>query len=182
VNPSLWGYHGNVIDLGEPCETCQLCSQPDLRYHFEIVHRDTDEGMWIGSECIKKFNIGVIRDGQLLGRRAAKQAVDQDRRAIEKQARTRSVLNSLVQLAAADPDFEIDSFIRYYADRGAFTPNQMGVLQWRLAAKVIQHNARHFTVSLRRGREQHQIEKMEDWKRDKLDPYLSPAQKKRWGK
>ena len=180
VNPKAWRYHGNVIDLGKPSETCQLCGQQDLRYHFEIVHRTNGNELWVGSECIKRFEIDVVQNGSVLSQKAAHRKVDRDRRAIEKQARTRSVINSLLQLAAVDPDFKIDDFIRYYSDRGAFTPKQMSFLQWRFSEKGINHNQSHFKVSLRRDREQDQIKRMEDWKRQKLAPYLSASQRRRW--
>lgn len=176
-----WRYHGNVKDLGEPIETCQLCGQIDLRYHFEIVHRTSDDSMWVGSECIKKFDIDVVMDGHVLAGRAAHQQVDRDRRAIEKQARTRSVINSLVRLTAADPEFTLlGELIGYYSTHEAFTPKQMAVLQWRFSKTDVEHNPRHFKVRLRRARDQNQIRRMEGWQRQKLAPYLSAAQRKRW--
>lgn len=175
-----WVYEGNVEDLEAPVETCQLCGQQGLRYQFEIVNRHNGNTLLIGSECIKRFSIDVLdaRGGVLLGREAHRK-VDADRRDLERQARTRSVLNSLVALACADDEFDLDNFIAYYERREAFTPAQMGLLQWRFEAMDVAHEPRHFRVSLRRGREQDQLRGMPAWKVRKLWPYLSPEQR-RW--
>ncbi len=31
-----WSFTENTVDHEEPVETCQLCEQEQLRYHFEI--------------------------------------------------------------------------------------------------------------------------------------------------
>ena len=65
---------------------------------------------------------------------------------MEQQARTRSVLNSLVALAVADDEFELDNLIAYYERRGAFTPAQMALLQWRFARHQVEHRLADFKV------------------------------------
>ena len=175
-----WVYEGNVVDLEAPVESCQLCEHPGIRYQFEIVNRHNGHTLQIGSECIKRFSIEVLdaRGGVLAGR-AAHRKVDAGRRAMEQQARTRSVLNSLVALAVADDEFELDNFIAYYERRGAFTPAQMALLQWRFARHQVEHKPADFKVSLRRHREQEQLRRMPDWKVRRLWPYLS-AEQRRW--
>jgi hypothetical protein len=175
-----WVYAGTVVDLEAPVETCQLCGHPDLRYQFEIVNRHNDNTLLIGSECIKRFAIEVLDDrGGVLRGRAAHCKVDADRRTMEQQARTRSVLNSLVRLAVVDSEFELESFIAYYRRREAFTPAQMALLQWRFSKHAVEHRPADFKVSLRRGREQSQLLAMPDWKVKRLWPYLS-AQQRQW--
>jgi len=175
-----WVYEGNVEDLEAPVETCELCEHPGIRYQFEIVNRHNGNTLQIGSECIKRFSIEVLdaRGGVLVGR-AAHRKVDADRRTMEQRARTRSVLNSLVALAAADDEFELDNFIAYYQRREAFTPAQMGLLQWRFAAHGVEHRPADFKVSLRRNREQSQLLAMPEWKVRRLWPYLSAEQRSR---
>ncbi|MFH1465629.1 MAG: hypothetical protein ABIO70_14680 [Pseudomonadota bacterium] len=175
-----WVYEGNVEDLEAPVESCEICEHPGIRYQFEIVNRHNGNALQIGSECIKRFSIEVLdaRGGVLVGR-AAHRKVDADRRTLEQQARTRSVLNSLVELAAADDKFELDNFIAYYARRGAFTPAQMALLQWRFARHQVEHRPADFKVSLRRLREQSQLLAMPDWKAKRLWPYLS-VQQRQW--
>jgi hypothetical protein len=48
--------------------------------------------------------------------------VASDKRKLIADAKTHSVINSLVVLAARDKEFDINSFIAYYRERGAFTP------------------------------------------------------------
>jgi hypothetical protein len=31
-----WLYNGEMYDLEYPCETCELCEHPDLRYQFKL--------------------------------------------------------------------------------------------------------------------------------------------------
>lgn len=173
-----WVYEGNVEDLEAPVETCQLCGQMGLRYQFEIVNRLNGNKLLIGSECIKRFAIEVLdaHGGVLVGR-DANLKVDADRRDLVRQARTRSVLNSLVALACADDAFDLEDFIAYYDRREAFTPKQMALLQWRFEVRCVAHEPQHFRVSLRRGREQAQLLEMPSWKVRKLWPYLSASQR-----
>ena len=175
-----WVYEGNVVDLEAPVESCELCEHPGIRYQFEIVNRHNGNALHIGSECIKRFSIEVLdaRGGVLVGR-AAHRKVDADRRSMEQQARTRSVLNSLVALAAVDDEFDLDNFIAYYQRRGAFTPNQVALLQWRFQRCGVAHEPACFKVSLRRHREQEQLRRMPEWKAKKLWEYLSAEQRQR---
>ena len=167
-----------MVDVGQPMETCELCGKTDLRFHFEIVHKASQEGMWIGSECIKRFDIGVTVDGKEVTGRAAHQAVDRDRAALIRQAEARSVINSLVVLSSLNPDFKelVEKFIGYYAQREKFTPKQMALLAWRFSEHGVPHNPRHFKVSLKRDREFDDLRAMEAWKADKLRPYLTRQQ------
>lgn len=34
-----WSFTKNTVDHESPTETCGLCGQQDLRYHFEIANR-----------------------------------------------------------------------------------------------------------------------------------------------
>ncbi len=33
-----WAFTENTVDHETPIETCELCGQQDLRYHFEIAN------------------------------------------------------------------------------------------------------------------------------------------------
>jgi hypothetical protein len=48
-----WSFTENTIDHEEPIETCELCDQEELRYHFEIKNTLTKNILWVGS-CLKK--------------------------------------------------------------------------------------------------------------------------------
>ncbi len=173
-----WEYHGNTYDLEAPDETCQLCDHPDIRFQFEIVNRHNSNPLLIGSECIKRFEIGVIEEGQRLGKEAAARRVDADRSRLITEAKTRRVITALVALSSKDEDFEIVSFIEYYRAHGAFTPNQLSTLLWRLGRHQVAYRRTDFKMKIRRGREQSQLLEMPEWKVRQIWPCMCASQKK----
>ena len=175
-----WVYERNVVVLESPREVCQLCDHPRLRYQFEIFNQYTGHSLYIGSECIKRFAIGVRSEGgAVITGEAADRSVDADRRRMEQEARDRSVLNSLVELAATDDEFDLEGLVAYYQRRGVFTPSQMALLQWRFQRCGVAHEPACFKVSLRRHREQEQLRRMPGWKVRRLWAYLS-SQQRQW--
>lgn len=48
-----WAYTGKHLDYGVACETCRLCDNKGLRYHFEIQNRHNGNVLLIGSTCIR---------------------------------------------------------------------------------------------------------------------------------
>lgn len=69
---SEWSFTGNTVDHKAPIETCELCGQQELRYHFEIANRYTDARLQVGSHCILKFNVAVLENGRRLSLEDAK--------------------------------------------------------------------------------------------------------------
>ena len=55
-----WSFTESTIDHEAPVETCQLCGQQELRYHFEIANAYTDGSLWVGSHCILQFDVAVL--------------------------------------------------------------------------------------------------------------------------
>lgn len=51
-----WSFTENTVDHETPIETCELCGQQDLRYHFEIANPYTEAALWVGSHCILQFD------------------------------------------------------------------------------------------------------------------------------
>jgi hypothetical protein len=78
-----------------------------------------------------------------------------------------------------DDEFDIESFIDYFQMRGAFTPKQLGLLLWRLERYGIIHARCKFKITIRRHREQTQLEEMQDWQIKKIWLYLTVAQRKK---
>jgi hypothetical protein len=174
-----WFYTGDAYDLEVPEETCQLCDHPDIRYQFLIQNRCTDSELLVGSECINKFQIlAVDASGRVLDETASRSKVNRDRGKLIADARKRRCVNALVALLAKEETFDIKSFITYLQDRGAFTPNQLGFLFWRLDKHEVQYVAGDFKVTIRRDREKSQLLSMEDWKLVKILPALSLQQRK----
>jgi len=174
-----WEYRGDFYDNEAGSAICQLCGQRDIRYEFEITNEKSGKTLLVGSECITKFGLIRIYDdfgNQITGRRA-KARVASDKRTLISDAKTRSVINSLVTLAGKDKEFDINSFIGYYRERGAFTPKQLSLLLWRLEKFGIPYQKRHLKLSMRRDREKRQLLTLSDWQLAKLEACLSPTQR-----
>ena len=67
-----WRFTERTEDHGAPVETCRLCGQEGLRYHFEIGNERTDETLWVGSHCILKFDVAIVQEGRRLTPQEAK--------------------------------------------------------------------------------------------------------------
>jgi hypothetical protein len=124
-----WVYYGEMFDLENIDESCELCDHPNIRYQFVIVNTLNGNILLIGSECINRFNIGVIdKNGKILNDNEARRKVSQDKYKLIANAKTKSVINSLIMLSKQDQDFgeeKLKSFIDYFKERKAFTPEQL---------------------------------------------------------
>ena len=173
-----WLYLGDMYDLGAPCEACELCEHPDIRYQFKIVNRLNGNEMLVGSECINRFSISAADEfGNVLDENQSRRRVNRDRRYLVAEARRRRLINVLVTLSALDDEFDIDSFIGYVQDRGAFTPNQLALLFWRLNRNNVEYAPADFRLTIRRNREKDQLRAMKSWRIGRLWPALSPSQR-----
>lgn len=161
-------------EVEEATETCEICDHPESRYQFEVQNELIVRTIWVGSECIKRFSkIRVLdRAGRELDPACAAKRIDADRNKLLREAANRFVISALIQLAQVDADLKIESFVSYYRELNAFTPNQMSLLIWRMVEKGIEAKPQYFKVSIRRGHEQNQLPQMEEWKLAKLRPYL----------
>ena len=174
-----WYYTGNAYDLDAPIETCELCSHPDIRYQFEIANEETENELLVGSECIKRFRISALDDrGGRLNEHESRQKVDRDRTKLIADSKQRRVINALVALSMDDDEFNIDSFIKYYREREAFTPNQLKVVIWRLNEHEIYYRPSDFKMIMSRNRERGQFRRLEGWQVKKIWPCLSSSQRK----
>lgn len=115
-----WLYTGDMYDLEEPVETCELCEHPDIRYQFKIINRHNGNEMLVGSECINKFGISATDElGNVLNREESRRRVNRDRRHLVNEARKRRMINALVALCAVEEEFAINSFkFIYYIRHG----------------------------------------------------------------
>ncbi|MGB4076125.1 MAG: hypothetical protein WBK28_00260 [Minisyncoccia bacterium] len=175
-----WEYAGNVYDSEENLQTCELCEHPELRYQFEIVNRNNQNSLWVGSECIKKFSgVSVLGDdGQILNSKERASKLDKDKRKLIENAQTKSILNSLVALSWVDKEFEIEDFVEYFQKNSFFTPKQVSTIVWRLDTHNIKYKKSYLKISIKRGREKNQLLQMQDWQLKKIWDCLSSSQKK----
>ena len=174
-----WRYDGDCQDYEEMIETCQMCEHPDLRYHFKIENDLTGFDLWVGSECITRFDIAAVdQHGDVVQGEAAARIVAADRARLQEAARRKRLLATLRELWMVDAAYRetIQEMAGYVETRGAFTPKQMSLLAWRLKANKVKHAPRDFTVIMRRDREKDQVRQMDDWRFGQLAPYLSASQ------
>jgi len=149
-----WVYAGDMFDMETPTETCRLCGHPDIRYHFRIANQHNGNEMLVGSECINRFGISATDPlGNILNAEESRQRVNRDRRFLVTEAKKRKLINTLVELAGVEEQFNIQSFISYVMERDAFTPDQLTVLFWRLDQHRIEYAPTDFKVTIRRDRE-----------------------------
>ncbi len=173
-----WLYEGDMYDLEEPIETCELCGYQDIRYQFKIINKNNSNEMLVGSECINKFQISATdNEGNILDTEESARKVNRDRRYLIEEARKKRLIITLVKLQQKDKDFDIESFVTYEQDREAFTPNQLSLLLWRFGKYRIEYRPTDFKVIMKRNREKDQLIDMDDWKIEKLWKSLSSNQK-----
>ncbi|WP_339783710.1 hypothetical protein [uncultured Marinobacter sp.] len=174
-----WLYTGDTYDLEKPIETCELCGHPDLRYQFRIENRHNGNELLVGSECINRFTIRATDSfGRVLDENASRKKVSQDRRLLIEDARKKRLINTLLSLAKEESDFDVTTFISYEQDRGAFTPNQIGLLFWKLQEHGVEYRPSDFKVAMRRNREKDQLTDMPEWKLRKIWGAFSSSQRK----
>ncbi len=174
-----WDYSGNVHDSESNLQICELCEHPELRYQFEIVNRNNENSLWVGSECIKKFSgVSVLdEDGRVLSTKERATKLNSDKRKLIESAQIKSVLNSLISLSWVDKEFEIESFVKCFEEKNAFTPKQLNLVIWRLEHNKIPFVKKHLKISLKKGKDKEQLLAMEGWKLKKIWDCLSAAQK-----
>ena len=142
------------------------------------MNNETENELLVGSECIKRFRISALDEfGDRLDELESRQKVDRDRTKLISDAKQRRVINALVALSMEDDEFDIESFIKYYRGRQAFTPNQLKVVIWRLTEHDVDFRPSDFKMIMRRDRERGQFRRMQDWQVKKIWPCLSSSQR-----
>lgn len=174
-----WEYRGAMYDIGYADEVCRLCNHLDIRYQFEIVNKFNQNELLVGSECIKKFDGIAVLDasGNALPIEEARRKINKDRRKLITDARTRSLLNSLVELSKKEQHFDISSFEADYKRRGYFTPKQLATLVWRFEKNKVPFNKAYFNISIRRAKDKEALLSLEAFQIRKVWDCLLSSQK-----
>lgn len=174
-----WEYRGNTYDLEVPEEVCQLCGHQDIRFQFEIVNRNNQNALLVGSECIKKFDgISVLDEqGNALPLREASKKINRDRQKLVTDAQIRGMLYALIELAKKDDMFDLVSFEKFFEERGAYTPKQLAALIWRFDKHGIPFNPSCFKIYIRRQKDKDALLTLEEFRLKKMWPCLSLAQR-----
>ncbi|WP_380871572.1 hypothetical protein [Sphingomonas sp. DBB INV C78] len=156
-----WSYTGRFFDLEATDGTCELCGQQDLRYHFEIHNLLAQSSLLVGSECIKRFEIiGIDEHGCWIDADATGKLVDRHRRGLVEDARKQRVMTALLKLGRKVQDFDARDFIDFVDDKGAFTPNQVAMIFWRLGSAGIDYRPTDWKVRMRRDSDLAQLRTM----------------------
>lgn len=169
-----WYFTGNTEDHEEPCETCELCGQDGLRYHFEISNRFTGYVLQVGSHCILQFDVAVYEGGRRLTPGEAKKQLDK----LTQQMRLNSCIKALEKLARAEQSSILENALAYYRKNKKLTPKQAFVVFWRLLRNRIDHSPSFFNITLRK--KQHVLD-LQEMANDKVHFFwraLTPAQRK----
>lgn len=169
-----WHFTGDTVDHEEPCETCELCGQEGLRYHFEIANQFTEKSLHVGSHCILQFDVPIFEDGRRLSAAEAKKKLDK----LTQQMRLESCLKALARLAVADDSPILMNALDFYRKNKKLTPKQAFVVFWRMRENQIDHSPSFFNISLRKKRYVKDLEEMETSRVHFFWAALTTAQRK----
>jgi hypothetical protein len=171
--------HTGVCDTDPDCSSaCGLCGHEGLKFLFQIRNRFTRETLFVGSECIKRFQIvAVHREQGDLDLDATEKLIGAERRQLANKLQHASVVMALVELERLEDAFNVDDLLTYYEKRGAFTAKQLAFIVWRLEHHGVPYEIGDFKVIRRRTRERQQLLQMELWKLERIWGALSPQQR-----
>jgi len=143
-----WAFTENTVDHESPIETCELCGQQDLRYHFEIANGYTSATLWVGSHCILQFDVAVLEKGRRLSPTEAKRHLTK----LTQKMQLESCVRALEQLAAQEDNPILSGALEYYRRKKKLTPKYAAVIFWKLQAFRIDHHPSFFKIELRRDK------------------------------
>jgi len=168
-----WSFTENTVDHEQPIETCQLCEQEELRYHFEIRNALTRKTLWVGSQCILKFNLSVFEAGRRLSQSDAKKKLDR----LMQQMRLQACINALERLARAENNEILNNALTYYRKNKCLTPKFAFVVLWRLQRQRIDHSPSFFKINLKKSKYKDDLQAMELSRVHIIWPALSSSQR-----
>ncbi len=168
-----WSFTERTHDHEEPIETCRLCDQEQLRYHFEIRNALTHKTLWVGSQCILKFNLSVFEDGRRLSPADTKKKLDR----LMQQMRLQSCIKALEELAKKEDNKILLSALGYYRKNKYLTPKFAFVVLWRLQTNKVDHSPSFFKINLQKNKYQQDLAKMPLSQVHVIWPALSTTQR-----
>lgn len=169
-----WFFTENILDHELAEEECELCNQEQLRYHFEIKNRNTDNILWVGSSCILKFQVQVFTNGILLDKAGTRKKLKD----LKNQMRQDSCIKSLESLARTENNDILNNALNYYQKNHYLTPKFAFVVFWRLSSHNIDHSPSFFKVSLKRQKYKDDLKDMPEERVHLIWPALTSSQRK----
>lgn len=168
-----WSFTEHTIDHGYASETCELCDQEELRYHFEIKNALTHKRLWVGSQCILKFNLSVFEQGRKLSAVDAKKKLER----LMQQMRLEACIKALDVLATTEVNPILSNALAFYRLNKYLTPKYAFVVLWRLKEHQIDHSPSFFKISLKKDKYKDDLRTMQTQRVDVLWPALTSAQR-----
>lgn len=147
---------------------CALCST-DIRYEFELKNINDENGIIkVWCECAKKFEWTPYK------------ILTKDKRKYVKDQKRENILNILSQLIHLNSKFDYLKVIKYFEDRGWFTPKQILVIYKDITKYKIEFNNWDFKVKAIRNREKEQILNLNSSDKIIISKFLTIQQKQRF--
>lgn len=168
-----WSFTEHTQDHEEPIETCQLCEQEALRYHFEIRNALTKKTLWVGSQCILKFGLSVFESGRRLSESDAKKKLER----LMRQMQLESCIHALEKLAFVEKNEILANALEYYKKNKYLSPKFAFVVLWRLQKNKINHSPSFFKINLKRDQYQRDLKNMKLSQVHAIWPALSSSQR-----
>lgn len=168
-----WSFTERTIDHGQPTETCQLCEQEDLRYHFQIQNSLTKRVLWVGSQCILKFGLSVFEDGRRLSIGEATKKLDR----LTQKMRLEACIRALETLAQVEESQILSNALSYYKSKKYLSPKFAFVVLWKLQSHHIDHSPSFFKINLKRKKYQEDLRTMKLSHVYTIWPALSSSQR-----
>jgi len=169
-----WYFTENIEDHEISNEDCELCDQEQLRYHFEIKNRHTNNCLWVGSSCILKFQVQVFDGDILLDAKASKKKLNE----LKQKMRLDSCIKALRNLAAKESNDILSNALEFYVKNKYLTPKFAFVVFWRLKKNKIDHSPSFFKISLKKDKYKRDLSQMEEDRVHIIWPALSSSQRK----
>lgn len=140
-----WYFAHYIKDNGTPCMTCELCGHSNLRYQFLIKNRLNNQFMYVGSECVLKWDIEIKENGiKILGEKR-KQLLD----ATVQDVRRKRCLQFLQKLVTQLDEPILKNALSFYDKNHYLTPKFAFVVLWKLKQNNIDHEPSFFKIYIR---------------------------------
>lgn len=168
-----WSFRDIILDHEYPTETCELCDQESLRYHFQIRNALTGCTLWVGSHCILKFGLSVFDGDRRLSASETQKKLDR----LTHQMRGESCVKALERLATAEINPILNNALKYFRLNKNLSPKFAFVVLWRLQSNQIDHSPSFFKINLKRGKYQQDLQSMKLGHVHMIWPALSSSQR-----
>lgn len=169
-----WQFTDEIYDHEFACKTCELCNQEGIRYHFKINNKSTKNSLWIGSNCILKFDIAVCEDDVILSKVNAKVKLNK----LTNEMRFTSCVKSLENLIKLEKNDILRNALQFYKKNQYLTPKYAFVVLWKLNSNNIDYCPSFFKISLKKEKLKNDLKEMSINKIHMIWPALKPSQRK----